>query len=54
MLTIRVPRGTRRRLERRAKAEGLAVSQLIRRALEQDELRADLLGDLRTNRNLRD
>ena len=42
MLTIRVPRGTRRRLECRAKAEGLTVSQLIRRALEQDELRASL------------
>ena len=42
LLTIRVPRGTRRRLERRVKAEGLTVSQLIRRALEPDELRASL------------
>jgi predicted nucleic acid-binding protein len=38
VLTIRLPRGTRRRLERRAKAQKLSVSQLVRRALEQDEL----------------
>ena len=38
VLTIRLPRGTRRRLERRAKAQRLSVSQLVRRALEQDEL----------------
>ena len=42
VLTIRVPKGTRRRLERRAKAERLSVSQLVRRALEQDELLASL------------
>jgi len=42
VLTIRVPKGTRRRLERRAKAERLTVSQLVRRALEQDELLASL------------
>jgi predicted transcriptional regulator len=38
VLTIRLPKGTRRRLERRAKAQKLSVSQLVRRALEQDEL----------------
>lgn len=42
ILTIRVPKGTRRRLERRAKAQKLSVSQLVRRALEQDELMASL------------
>ena len=42
ILTIRVPKGTRRRLERRAKAQKLSVSQLVRRALEQDELLASL------------
>jgi predicted transcriptional regulator len=34
VLTIRLPKGTRRRLERRAKAQKLTVSQLVRRALE--------------------
>ena len=38
ILTIRLPKGTRRRLERRAKAQQLSVSQLVRRAPEQDEL----------------
>jgi predicted transcriptional regulator len=38
VLTIRVPKGTRRRLRRRAKAQKLSVSQLVRRALERDEL----------------
>jgi hypothetical protein len=38
ILTIRLPKGTRRRLERRAKAHKISVSQLVRRALEQDEL----------------
>lgn len=42
ILTIRVPKGTRRRLERRAKAQKLSVSQLVRRALEQDELMSSL------------
>jgi predicted transcriptional regulator len=42
VLTIRLPKGTRRRLERRAKAQKLSVSQLVRRALEQDELFANL------------
>lgn len=42
VLTIRLPRGTRRRLERRAKAQKLTVSQLVRRALEQDELLTSL------------
>lgn len=37
VLTIRLPKGTRRRLERRAKTQNLSVSQLVRRALEQDE-----------------
>jgi predicted HicB family RNase H-like nuclease len=55
ILTIRVPKGTRRRLERRAKAQKLSVSQLVRRALEQDELlsrlaaaRAELLPQARS------
>lgn len=50
VLTIRVPRGTRRRLERRARAENLTLSQYVRRALETEELlgaleaaRADLV-----------
>ena len=42
ILTIRLPKGTRRRLERRAKAQKLSVSQLVRRALEQDELLTSL------------
>lgn len=42
VLTIRLPKGTRRRLERRAKAQQLTVSQLVRRALEQDELLTSL------------
>ena len=42
VLTIRLPKGTRRRLERRAKAQKLSVSQLVRRALEQDELLTNL------------
>jgi predicted transcriptional regulator len=50
VLTIRVPKGTRRRLERLARAEDLTVSQYVRRALEAEELagaleaaRADLV-----------
>lgn len=50
VLTIRVPKGTRRRLEKRARAEHLTVSQYVRRALQAEELagaleaaRADLL-----------
>jgi len=50
VLTIRVPKGTRRRLEKRAQAENLTVSQYVRRALEAEQLagaleatRADLL-----------
>jgi len=42
ILTIRLPKGTRRRLERRAKAQKLSVSQLVRRALDQDELLTSL------------
>lgn len=42
MLTIRLPRGTRRRLERRARAQQLTVSQLVRRALEHEELLTSL------------
>jgi predicted transcriptional regulator len=38
VLTIRVPKGTRRRLERRARAEDLTLSQFVRRALENEEL----------------
>jgi predicted transcriptional regulator len=54
VLTIRLPKGTRRRLARRAKAQHLSVSQLVRRALEQEELltglamaRAELLPQAR-------
>jgi hypothetical protein len=50
ILTIRVPKGTRRRLERRARAEKLTLSQYIRRALDTEALlgaleaaRADLV-----------
>ena len=50
ILTIRVPKGTRRRLERRARAESLTLSQYIRRALDTEALlgafeaaRADLV-----------
>ena len=46
VLTIRVPRGTRRRLEQRAKAERLTSSQYIRRALDTEAL----LGALETAR----
>lgn len=50
VLTIRVPKGTRRRLERRARAEKLTLSQYVRRALDAEALlgaleavRADLV-----------
>jgi hypothetical protein len=50
ILTIRVPKGTRRRLERRARAENLTLSQYVRRALDTEALvgafeaaRADLV-----------
>jgi predicted transcriptional regulator len=50
VLTIRVPKGTRRRLERRARAENLTLSQYVRRALDTEVLvgaleaaRADLV-----------
>lgn len=42
VLTIRLPKGTRRRLERLARAQKLSVSQLVRRALERDELLTSL------------
>ena len=50
VLTVRVPKGTRRRLERRARAENLTLSQYVRRALDTEALlgaleaaRADLV-----------
>jgi hypothetical protein len=50
VLTIRVPKGTRRKLERRARSENLSLSQYVRRALEAEQLagaleaaRADLV-----------
>jgi predicted transcriptional regulator len=50
VITIRVPKGTRRRLENRAKAENMTVSQYVRRALAAEQLggafeaaRADLV-----------
>ena len=55
VLTIRVPKGTRRRLERRARAENLTLSQYVRRALDTEALlgaleaaRADLVPIART------
>jgi hypothetical protein len=55
VLTIRVPKGTRRRLERRARAENLTLSQYVRRALDTEALlgalaaaRADLVPTART------
>ena len=50
VITIRVPKGTRRQLERMAKARHLTVSQLVRRAIDIermlatfDEARASLI-----------
>jgi hypothetical protein len=50
VLTIRVPMGTRRKLEKRARAENLSLSQYVSRALEAEQLasafetaRADLV-----------
>ena len=57
ILTIRVPKGTRRRLEKRARAENLTLSQYIRRALDTEALlgalesaRADLVPLARAKR----
>jgi predicted DNA-binding protein len=36
VLSIRVPKGTRRRLEKLARAQRLTVSQYVRQALEGD------------------
>lgn len=49
-ITIRLPKGTRRKLERRARTEDLTVSQYVRRALDAEELLAafeDARADLR-------
>lgn len=61
ILTIRVPRGTRRRLERRARAEKLTLSQYVRRALDAEQLvgalraaRADLVPQARARRIITD
>ena len=55
ILTIRVPKGTRRRLEKEARAEQLTLSQYVRRALDTEQLtsalraaRADLLPKARS------
>ena len=55
VITIRVPNGTRRKLEARARAEKLTLSQYVRRALEAEELlgtfeeaRADLVPQARS------
>ena len=37
VITIRVPKGTRRKLEARARAEKLTISQYVRRALDAEE-----------------
>jgi hypothetical protein len=54
ILTVRVPKGTRRRLEKRARAEQLTLSQYVRRALDAEQLlgafeaaRADLVPQAR-------
>lgn len=54
VITIRVPKGTRRKLEARARAEKLTLSQYVRRALDAEELlgafeaaRADLVPQAR-------
>ena len=38
ILSIRVPKGTRRRLEKLARAERVTLSQYVRRAIETEEL----------------
>jgi len=38
ILTIRVPKGTRRRLEKLARAEALTLSQYVRRAIDTEQL----------------
>lgn len=38
VITIRVPKGTRRALEARARAEKLTLSQYVRRALDAEQL----------------
>ncbi len=38
ILTVRVPKGTKRRLERRARAEKLTLSQYVRQALDTEQL----------------
>lgn len=55
VITILVSRGTRRRLEARARAEELTLSQYVRRALDEEELlgaleaaRADLVPQARS------
>ncbi|MEO8680260.1 MAG: hypothetical protein ABI665_14510 [Vicinamibacterales bacterium] len=55
VLTIRVPKGTRRKLEKRARAEKLTLSQYVRRALEAEQLlgafeaaRSDLMKQARS------
>jgi predicted transcriptional regulator len=47
ILSIRVPKGTRRRLEKLARAERVTLSQYVRRAIETEEL----LGALREARS---
>lgn len=54
VLTIRVPKGTRRKLEKRARAEKLTLSQYVRRALAAEQFlgafesaRADLVPQAR-------
>ena len=42
IITIRVPKGTRRQLERLAKARGVTVSQLVRKAIDIERLLASL------------
>jgi predicted transcriptional regulator len=37
ILTVRLPKGTRRRLERRARAQKLTLSQYVRKALDTEQ-----------------
>ena len=42
IITIRVPKGTRRQLERLAKARRVTVSQLVRKAIDVERLLSSL------------
>ncbi len=52
-VTVRVSESTRRRLEARAQAEGLRISDIVRRAIERDLAQAETT-DTPLIENLRD